>query len=1116
MPKIYDNKQTSFLSGLSSALDRSYKSDICTAYLNLRGWKKIAKFIDSYKGGEENQCRLLLGMSHIDRQLKQELLQEETAFNNADNKKAKKWRAETLKKFRNQLMIGCPSNEDESALRKLAQQLKAKKVILKCWTRHPLHAKLYLTFNKKEFAGKIGFLGSSNLTYAGLEKNGELNIDVLDQQALKDLSLWFEDKWQDPFSLDISEQIIQLIEESWAGEKLIPPYHIYMKMAYHLSEDARKGLTDFFIPTELKNTLFDFQSSAVRISARYLYHKKGVLIGDVVGLGKTLMAIATAKILEAEYSFQPLILCPKNLQDMWEDQKQKWGLSGTVIPLSQVQQKLPSLRRHHIVIIDESHNLRNPQGKRYQVVKDYIFQNDSRCILLSATPYNKTYQDLSSQLKLFIDPSADLGVRPHRFLRELKKQGESFDGPTNTLKAFEQSPYPEDWQQLMAQFLVRRTRGFIKENYGKKDITGRYYIETSKGSKKFFPERTAKTINYEVDEQYRRLFSEEVVDMINNLKLARYDLIQYKKKGLQNFTSTEQILFKDLERSRGYPKGFCRINLFKRLESSGFAFLQSVQRHILRNCIFIYAIDQEQDLIVGDKGAELIADAFDDKEGGLTGFEEENSDEETNCFWTSFDLFYKKAGEIYNQYKEKNSRSMRWISSSYFTDNLKEDLRKDVDQLLHLLKKSQNWNPEKDLKLKKLENLLKNRKEKKVLIFTQSRETASYLKDQLKKRGLQNLSLITGGMEGIQDIIKRFSPLSNGVDITKSSYPKIDILITTDVLSEGQNLQDSSQVINYDLPWAIIKLIQRVGRVDRIGQSADQIFCHSFMPDHGLEQLINLRGRIQQRLRQNAEVIGTDEKFFENEKKILLDLYNENSKVLQKEMTEDIDLSSFALAIWNKGIKQDPELEKLIKNMPDVVHSSKALKEIYLNSLNSQVKNLNPNQYQSFVLLFAKSHVYNYLLCLNEKGDIVQEDQMAVLKMAQCHPETNPLKRTKQHHEIVKTGLACIYKDLNQPSLSNRLGTSRHPRRRLFERMDKLAEPNEDVKQIMDDIYHYPLSHEAEHTLKRIFRKGVSDRELLDLVRERYKNETLLNKQSSQRMDEKPHIISSMGLVKTS
>ena len=1031
-----------------------------------------------------------------DWQFRKELLQDEREVWDRDRKKAKRVRTEALKKFRNQLMIGSPSNEDEKGLRRLVKQLKEKKVVIKCFTRHPLHAKLYLTFNKTEFAGKIGFLGSSNLTYAGLEKNGELNIDVLDQESCLSLSNWFEDKWQDQFSHDISEEIIKLIEESWAGAELLPPYHIYMKMAWHLSEDARKGLTDFFIPKDLQKILFDFQSAAVRISARYVYYKNGVLIGDVVGLGKTLMAIATAKILEEEQGWESLILCPKNLHDMWDDHIQTWGIRGRVIPISQVQNKLPKLQRHRIVIIDESHNLRNPQGKRYQVVKDYIVQNESKCILLSATPYNKTYKDLSSQLGLFIDSDKDLGIQPNRFLKE---QGGHFEGLASSLKAFEESSYPEDWQQLMSQFLVRRTRSFIKENYGEKSKNGRYYISGSNDEKKFFPKRIAKTVSYEVDEQYKRFFSEEVVDMINNLRLARYDLNQYKKKNLTRLTKEEKDLFKDLERSRAHPKGFCRINLFKRLESSGFSFLQSVQRHILRNCIFIYAIETEQDLIIGEKTSEVIADVFDDKEGGITGFEEEQREE--IWFLKSFDSFYKKAEIAYNKYKEKNSKSLRWISSSYFTDKLKEDLRKDSDQFISLLKKSKNWNPEKDLKLKKLENLLKNKTEKKILIFTQSKETAEYLKEQLENRRLKKLDLITGGMEGIQKIIKKFSPKSNKTNIKQStkSESEIDILITTDVLSEGQNLQDCNTVINYDLPWAIIKLIQRVGRIDRIGQESDTIFCYSFMPDKDLERQIRLRSRIQNRLKENAEVIGTDEQFFENERQILIDLYNEKSEVLEKEISEDIDLSSFALEIWNKGVKRNPELEEIIKSMPDVVHSSKEIKDRYPG-----------------VLLFAKSHINNYLLYLNQEAKPIETDQMSILKLAECQPNTTPLERTEKHHEIVKSGLEGINKSFGKFNSINRLGTNRNPRKKLFDKLENKIEKNEEEDQMMDDIHRYPLTKEAENTLKRMFRRQMSDKKILALTLEKHRNGTLVNKKTSQSMDEPPRIICSMGLFKKS
>ena len=658
MPKIYDNRELSLLSGLEDALKRSHKSDICTAYFNLRSWKKLASIIDQYRPEDGNQCRLLLGMYSPDKDFKKELSGEE--IKGIDRERAKKLKLEIVKNFKKQLELGVPSNADEKGLKKLIQQLRDKKVQIKCFTRYPLHAKLYLTFNDTDFASKIGFLGSSNLTFAGLQNQGELNIDILDQQACEHLHQWFEDKWSDKFCLDISQELIEIIEKSWAGDTPYLPYHIYIKMAYHLSEDARKGLADFFIPDELRDTLFDFQSAAVRIATHYVSRKNGVLIGDVVGLGKTVMAITVAKILEEENGWQTLILCPKNLKEMWDSYIQKYKIRGRIIPTTQVQTKLPALKRHHLVILDESHNFRNSQGKRYQIIKDYISRNDSRCILLSATPYNKTYQDLSSQLGLFLDRDADIGIRPTKFLTE---EGDRFEGLTSSLKAFENSTYPEDWQQLMSQFLVRRTRSFIKKNYGSQDNQGRYYINAQEGERKFFPNRIPKTVKYDIDEQYQRLFSEGVVNMINDLNLSRYDLNKYKRGNLNRLNEEEKKIFKDLERSRGLPKGFCRINLFKRLESSGFAFLKSIQRHILRNCIFIYAIEKNEDLKIKESGNDIIADSFDDQEGGMTGFTD-SFEEDEEYFSTEYEEYYRIAQDKYNEYK--NKRRIKWISSTYF------------------------------------------------------------------------------------------------------------------------------------------------------------------------------------------------------------------------------------------------------------------------------------------------------------------------------------------------------------------------------------------------------------------------------------------------------------------
>ena len=171
----------------------------------------------------------------------------------------------------------------------------------------------------------------------------------------------------------------------------------------------------------------------------------------------------------------------------------------------------------------------------------------------------------------------------------------------------------------------------------------------------FFPDRIPRTVKYDIDEQYKNLFSEEVVDMINDLYLSRYDLNRYKKNELNGLSDEDKRIFKDLERSRAHPKGFCRIGLFKRLESSGPAFLKSIQRHILRNYIFIYAIENGEDLMIKEGSSDILTDAFDDREGGITGFSdvaESGEEEEENYFSVENKDYYQKAKERYVEYKK--------------------------------------------------------------------------------------------------------------------------------------------------------------------------------------------------------------------------------------------------------------------------------------------------------------------------------------------------------------------------------------------------------------------------------------------------------------------------------
>ncbi len=471
MPRIFDNIELDLLPALGQTLLVSERADFCVGYFNLRGWKQIDSHVERWPGGAAQQCRLLVGMQRLPQdELRQaySLLPKEDQVSNQAVIRLKRRLA---KEFQDQLTFGAPTDEDESGLRRLAAQLKTGKLVVKLFLRHMLHAKLYLCFRADANNPITGFLGSSNLTLAGLSHQGELNVDVLDHDATEKLARWFDDRWNDRWCVDITKDLIEVIDESWARTDVLPPFLIYVKMAYHLAEEARAGLSEFTIPTDMRGILLEFQSAAVRIAARHLQKRGGVILGDVVGLGKTLMATTLARVFQdPPHSLETLILCPKNLVGMWEDYAHRYRLIAKVVSTTQAQNILPDLRRFRVVIIDESHNLRNREGRRWAAIRDYVSRNASKCILVSATPYNKAYLDLANQIRLFLEPEDVVGIRPEEYLRRdcdarVDEFTRKHQCPVNCLSAFEKSMYADDWRELMRLFMVRRTRSFVERNY---------------------------------------------------------------------------------------------------------------------------------------------------------------------------------------------------------------------------------------------------------------------------------------------------------------------------------------------------------------------------------------------------------------------------------------------------------------------------------------------------------------------------------------------------------------------------------------------------------------------------------------------------------------------------
>ncbi|MDR1469257.1 MAG: phospholipase D-like domain-containing protein [Spirochaetaceae bacterium] len=1160
---IYDNiSGDNLATALKKTLDTAQRADFCIGYFNLRGWDLLLESVDALPGGPLDErfeddatykARVLIGMQKHPR----EELEDYYALKQSviSNEKAARLKKEAAAEFRKQLTIGRPTNKDEETLKKLCRQLKARQVVVKLHLAFPLHAKLYLAYRDDYNAPIIGYLGSSNLTFSGLSKQGELNVDVTDKDSSARLEQWFQDRWDDQYSWDITEDLAKTIDESWAREIPLKPYYVYMKIAYHLSQEARSGIAEFSVPKALRKVLLPFQQNAVQVAARHLHKRGGVMIGDVVGLGKTITAIALAKMFEDDFGYQTLIICPPNLAEMWNDYKLEYGLRAEVLSLGEVQHKLKQTRPFRMVVIDESHNLRNREGRRYRAIHEYLYQAGSKVILLTATPYNKSYLDMGAQLRLFLDEEAGLGISPDRYMREIGGKA-AFEArhqvKDSTLAAFEKSAYSEDWSTLMRLFLVRRTRSFIKNNYALTDsANGRKYLAFSGGDKdeiirSYFPDRVPAKVQYpfrksDREDQYARLYSSDVVNVINRLRLPRYGLghEDYEDKEAITSITTEESTIKDkLAKAGKQLRGFARTNLFKRLESSGHSFLLSLSRHILRNYLFLYAIENDLAFPVGKQDGDIISEILytdeDPESGGVDRF-------------ISSEAEYMHLAKEYYETLSYQKQKYEWIRSALFNETFKKDIEADTSELLTIMEKNKIWDPSKDRQLNALSDLVsKKYAGEKIIVFTQYADTAHYLYHALKKRGVRDLERVTGSSENATNIAHRFSPESNKKHLGKKQFApsmpgEIRVLIATDVLSEGQNLQDCHIVVNYDLPWAIIRLIQRAGRVDRIGQKSDTIYCYSFLPEDGLETILALRGRLQKRIKENAEAVGSDEVFFDGDPVNIKDLYNEKAGILDDEDDDDVDLASYCYQLWQNGCEKHPELKKIIPELPDVVYATKKKEGEVSPSLQPPAASFaTPSAGDTpatppwrsagdGVIVYAQTGDGNDSLAwmetrtetgtgTEEKGHLVSQSPLEILKALKCGYDEPPLPRQEHHHTL--TAEAIAYLSEFNDKIGGQLGKRNGARYRAFTRLEQWLHANKDglfiteeIKHIHEDLYRFPLKEDAVDAINRELKSGIDDEKLVEMLCSLNGEDKLCVKTEDKPETKEARIICSMGLA---
>jgi superfamily II DNA/RNA helicase len=972
---IIDNRSEKLVDHINRILGSTESARFAVGYFFLSGLESIAKSLAHVK-----ELRLLIGNTTNRETLEQlaegyrrlELVSEK-AEEQAFPKKTemKRMAEETASNIRNTVELMDQSDDAQALLTVLVRLIEEKRLKVRVYTKGRLHAKAYIFdyadmfdmfHNKVErHENGIAIIGSSNLTLAGVSHNTELNVVVQGNNNHAELGRWFDELWNE--SQDFDEALMREMQQSWAVAPLTP-YDIYLKTLYALVKDRLEDEDDRDIlwDDDITRKLADFQKVAVRQAVQIARDFGGAFVADVVGLGKSYIGAAIVKHFERTDHARPLIICPAPLVEMWELYNDAYQLNARVLSMGYLFEggngtgnillDDAKYRDRDFVLVDESHNFRYTDTQRYKILQAFLSTGDRRTCFLTATPRNKSAWDVYSQIKLFHqDDKTDLPVDP----ADLKQYFKLIDDGQKKLP------------DLLAHILIRRTRNHILRWYGYDSVTHqpvdpsrfREYMDGDKrayvlvaGKHQFFPKRELETIDYSIEDTYRGLYQElrgylgkprkTTPDPLPpELTYARYGLWRYVKIAKQKHEP-----YASLHRAGANLRGLVRVLMFKRFESSVFAFQETIRRFLKIHNTFLKALD-EGFVPAGEDAQALLY--------------ESDHDEEV---------------DLLNQ--------LRSVSTTYNADDFDlKTLRAHISHDIGILEKIQRLvepiKPEQDAKLQTLikrfgEEPLKSGK---LLIFTQYADTARYLFENLQTHAKKDeLEVIFSGDKSKARVVGRFAPKANPEYKFAAGETELNTVVATDVLSEGLNLQDCDKIINYDLHWNPVRLIQRFGRIDRIGSDFDRVYGYNFLPETGIERNLNLRQRLHNRIQEIHDTIGEDSAILDRTEQLneeaMYAIYEKKGKNLS--LFEDdeeenlLDLNE-AEEILRQLRKDRPEEYERIANMRDGVRSGMA------------------SASRKGLYVFCQADRYQQLFLLDEKGEIVSRDIPKVLGAIKCSPE---------------------------------------------------------------------------------------------------------------------------------
>ena len=772
------------------------------------------------------------------------------------------------------------SAEVEKGVRIFLDWLKSGKLEMRMFTDAPIHAKVYIMRKDQEkvpdtFGSVI--TGSSNFSEAGLINNLEFNVELKDYADVKFALDKFEELWAR--GTDIRDTYIEAVEQNTWMRSDITPYQLYLKTLYEFFKEeinADKENFETLLPDGYMR--LQYQMDAVTQARQKLDAYNGVFISDVVGLGKTYICAMLANSFNR--NTYKLFICPPVLVDYWKSVLQEFDVSRCDVESLGKLDKIiaKGTDKYTYVFVDEAHRFRNSGTEAFTELHQIC--RGKKVILISATPINNYTSDVENQLYLFQAKQSGTinGIKNiEGFFRGLNaKLAKKPKGSAAYMAQLrENSEVIRD--RLIREVMIRRTRGEIQQYYAD-DLAKQGLTFPKAGS----PEKIVYTFDEETDDAFN-----QTISIIKDFKYSRYTPLLYLK---------DKKKYASMLAAQHNMGGFMKGILVKRLESSFYAFRKTLDRFIESYTKFIAMAKTGKVYISKKVNVYDLLDGGDEKKLMYLIEQQDVMEFETKEFSSQF--FRDLEADL------AQLKSLQFIWSLITTDPKLEEFRHDL-----------TTNP-----------IMKDRK---AIVFTESTETAEYLYSQLQDIYGSRIVYYSGQSSPALkvEIEDSFNPKFKSRD-----NDKYDLLITTDVLAEGINLHRANVLVNYDLPWNPTRIMQRVGRINRVGTEHDRIYVFNFFPTAQSKKQMPLEERILEKLQAFHDTLGEDFKYLSDEEEV-------SSQKLFSDLTSDLDGEEEStnpelayLGIIRQIRDNDPKLFNLIKRLPKKAKAGKKSEKVSDNS----------------------------------------------------------------------------------------------------------------------------------------------------------------------------------------